>query len=83
MRVRAERDYFEESWFSVGYSTHGLFPYPGKFHPQMIKTILNIIGLKRGDVVLDPMVGSGTTPVEAASIGITSIAVGRIRLLCS
>ena len=35
--------------------THGLFPYRGKFHPQLIRALLNILKVKKGDVVLDPM----------------------------
>lgn len=69
------KTYFEEGIFSTGYATHGLFPYRGKFHPQLIKALLNIIGVGRGDIVLDPMCGSGTTNVEAALMGINSYAV--------
>ena len=35
--------YFEEGKFSTGYATHGLFPYRGKFHPQLVKGLLNIL----------------------------------------
>jgi len=31
--------------FSTGYSTHGLFAYRGKFHSQLIKGLLNILGV--------------------------------------
>lgn len=61
--------------FKSSYATHGLFPYRGKFHPQMIKAIINVMGLKRGDVVLDPMAGSGTTTVEASLMGIDSVGI--------
>jgi len=47
------------------YLTHWIYPYKGKFHPQMIRALMNIIGLKQGDTVLDPFIGSGTTAVEA------------------
>jgi transcriptional regulator with XRE-family HTH domain len=57
------------------YATHGLFPYRGKFHPQMVKALLNIMGLRPGDTVLDPMSGSGTTAVEASLMGIDSVAI--------
>jgi len=67
------RTFFEANLFKTGYGTHGLFPYRGKFHPQMIKAIMNIIGLKEQDVVLDPMVGSGTTCIEASILGLDSI----------
>jgi len=61
--------------YSTGYATHSLFPYRGKFHPQMIRALLNIIGIKNGDVVLDPMAGSGTLCVEANLLGIDSIGI--------
>lgn len=67
--------YFRDGIFSTGYATHGLFPYRGKFHPQLIKAILNIIGIKKGDTVLDPMCGSGTTNIESSLMGINSHAV--------
>lgn len=65
--------YFEEGKFSTGYATHGLFPYRGKFHPQLVKGLLNILSVKPGDIVLDPMCGSGTLNVEASLLGIDSI----------
>lgn len=67
--------YFEEGQFSTGYATHGLFPYRGKFHPQLIKGLINILGIKNGETILDPMAGSGTTNIEAALMGINSYAI--------
>ena len=67
------RSFFQTNQFKTGYATHGLFPYRGKFHPQMIKGLINIMGLKPGDVVLDPMMGSGTVLIEACLMGINSI----------
>jgi DNA modification methylase len=57
------------------YLTHWIYPYKGKFHPQMIRALLNIIGLKEGDTVLDPFIGSGTTAVEAQILGINCIGI--------
>ena len=51
------RAFFKTNQFKTGYATHGLFPYRGKFHPQMIKGVLNTMGLHPGDSVLDPMIG--------------------------
>ena len=67
------KSFFEKNIFRTGYATHGLFPYRGKFHPQMIKGLINVMGLKPGEKVLDPMMGSGTVPVEAALMGIDSV----------
>ncbi len=73
--LKHRQNFFDANAYGVGYATHGLFPYRGKFHPQMIKGIMNIIGLKPGDTVLDPMAGCGTTLIEASIIGINSIGV--------
>ena len=65
-RSASTKAYFENGQFSTGYASHSLFPYRGKFHPQLIKGLLNIIGIKKGDLILDPMCGSGTTNIETA-----------------
>ncbi|MEJ5245626.1 MAG: DNA methyltransferase [Bacteroidota bacterium] len=57
------------------YLTHWIYPYKGKFHPQMIRALLNIIGLNEGDTVLDPFSGSGTTALEAQLLGINFIGI--------
>lgn len=57
------------------YLTHWIYPYKGKFHPQMIRALLNIIGLKKGDVVFEPYSGSGTTALEAQLLGINTIGI--------
>lgn len=57
------------------YLTHWIYPYKGKFHPQMIRALMNIIGLKKGDTVLDPFIGSGTTALEAQLLGINCIGI--------
>jgi DNA modification methylase len=55
------------------YLTHWYYPYKGKFHPRLVRAIFNIMKLQRGQTVLDPFVGSGTTTLEAYLIGINSI----------
>lgn len=52
------------------YITHWFYPYKGKFHPQMIRALANIIGMRAGEVLLDPFLGSGTTAVEGALLGL-------------
>jgi len=74
-RTSATQAYFEEGKFSTGYATHGLFPYRGKFHPQLIKGLMNILNIQKGETVLDPMAGSGTTNIESALMGINSMAI--------
>ena len=69
------RSFFANNQFKTGYATHGLFPYRGKFHPQMIKGLINVMGLKPGDTILDPMMGSGTVLIEATLMGIKSVGI--------
>lgn len=57
------------------YLTHWIYPYKGKFHPQMIRALLNIIGLKEGNIVFEPFSGSGTTALEAQLLGINFIGI--------
>lgn len=50
------------------YSSHNLHAFPAKFPPQLPRAFIE--GLTTpGDVVLDPMAGSGTTVVEAFLTG--------------
>lgn len=67
--------FFDVNQYKTGYATHGLFPYRGKFHPQLVKAMLNVIRLEKGNTVLDPMAGSGTLCIEAAINGINSIGI--------
>ncbi|MBN1900114.1 hypothetical protein JW926_02160, partial [Candidatus Sumerlaeota bacterium] len=74
-RSNSTKIYFENGLFSTGYATHGLFPYRGKFHPQLIKSLINIIGIRKNENILDPMCGSGTTNIESSLMGINSYAI--------
>ena len=51
------------------YATHGLHEYRGKFFPQLVRALMNIVQLPEDAIVLDPMCGSGTTLVEARLSG--------------
>ena len=53
------------------YATHGLHEYRGKFFPQLVRALMNIVQLPDNAVVLDPMCGSGTTLVETRLSGRT------------
>lgn len=57
------------------YLTHWIYPYKGKFHPQMIRALMNITKLREGDTVLDPFIGSGTTALEAQLLGINCVGI--------
>lgn len=47
------------------YVTHGIHKYKGKFYPQLVKSMLNMSKVSRGDTVLDPYCGSGTVLLES------------------
>lgn len=57
------------------YGPHDLHEYRGKFFPQLVRSLINTAGLQPGDIVLDPTCGSGTTNVEARSIGMATLGV--------
>ncbi len=57
------------------YGPHDIHEYRGKFFPQLVRALLNMCDLKEGDVVLDPMCGSGTTLVEANLSGYNTIGI--------
>ena len=53
---------------------HRLHPYHGKFIPQLVEILLERY-LARGDHVLDPFAGSGTTLVQALESGLDATGV--------
>lgn len=58
---------------STRYSAHGLHEYKGKFNPQIVRAILNILDINVGSRVVDPFCGSGTSLLECVHMGIDAI----------
>lgn len=54
--------------------THGIHKYPAKFFPELPRWIIKRYSQK-GNMLLDPFMGSGTTNLEASILGRHSIGV--------
>lgn len=69
---------------------HRLHPYKGKFIPQLVEYFIDDHTddfktqsfFKKGDIILDPFSGSGTTLVQAHELGIHSIGVDISKFNC-
>ena len=59
----------------IRYLTHSLHEYKGRFYPQLAKAFMNYAGIEKGDTVLDPFCGSGTTLVESLLFGANAVGV--------
>jgi len=64
------------------YLTHGIHKFPAKFFPELPRYLIRRLSVE-GDVILDPMCGSGTVVLEAllnnrAAVGIDIDAIARL-----
>lgn len=57
------------------YLTHLMHEYKGRYNPQLCKSLINISGISKGSLVLDPFSGSGTTLVECFLNGYSAIGI--------
>ena len=73
--VRGSDNKFASRRQSTRYSSHGLHEYKGKFNPQIVRAVGNVLDLRQGSWILDPFCGSGTTLLEAAHAGWNAIGV--------
>ena len=70
---------------------HRLHPYKGKFIPQLVEYFIDShvddfkkdIFFQKGDVILDPFSGSGTTLVQANELGMHVVGIDISKFNCS
>lgn len=63
------------------YLTHDFHPYSSKYIPQIPRNLIDLL-TTRGETVLDPFVGSGTTLIECKLLGRNSIGIDINPLAC-
>ena len=69
---------------------HRLHQYKGKFIPQLVEYFIDDhtdefkknVYFRKGDIILDPFCGSGTTLIQANELGLDSIGVDISRFNC-
>lgn len=57
--------------------------HPHELDWKLARTMINLIGLKEGDIVCDPFCGTGTILLEAESMGIKAVGVDFDEKMCS
>ena len=68
-------DYFAKREEPSLYLTHYMHPYKGKFHPKMVRALLNYVFPESNGIVMDNFAGCGTLLVEATLMELNSIGV--------
>lgn len=69
---------------------HRLHPYKGKFIPQLVEYFIDshkddfkkYIYFKKGDIMLDPFLGSGTAIIQANELGIHGVGIDISQFNC-
>lgn len=74
-RYKWIEDFIDDRRAPNNYLTHSFFGLKGRFFSRMIHAVINGLGIKEGDILLDCFCGVGTLPIEASLLGITSIGV--------
>lgn len=84
--VQVEQRLKEVDWnfadAPVNRGIHAIHPYPAKFIPQIPRQLIDLYYPGDRSVVLDPFCGSGTTLVEAISLGLDAWGIDLHPLAC-
>ena len=68
-------DYFTIREEPSLYLTHYMHPYKGKFHPKMVRALVNYAFPHPSGTVMDNFAGCGTLLVEATWMGLDSVGI--------
>ncbi|MHA1835510.1 MAG: DNA methyltransferase [Candidatus Odinarchaeia archaeon] len=68
-------DYFTIREEPSLYLNHYMHPYKGKFHPKMVRALINYIYPEAKGTLMDNFAGSGTLLVEAQYLGLDSLGI--------
>lgn len=70
-----------EKYRHNSYLTHNFHPYPAKYIPQIPAQLIKALS-RKGDWILDPFCGSGTTLVECRLLGRNGVGLDANPLAC-
>lgn len=65
-----------------GNGINSIHPYPAKFIPEIPRQLIELYSPQKPALVLDPFCGSGTTLVEAISLGFDAVGIDVNPLAC-
>lgn len=57
------------------------FFHPSAIFPKLSRALINLTRCKEGDILLDPFAGTGSLLIEAAEVGLGSVAIDNSRLM--
>lgn len=63
------------------YGPHGIHEYKGKFNPQVVRALCNIVDAD-ADILIDPFCGSGTALVEGLRLGMNVVGIDHSPIAC-
>lgn len=63
------------------YGLHGIHEYKGKFNPQVVRALANIVDLE-AELLVDPFCGSGTALIEGLRLGMDVVGVDDSPMAC-
>lgn len=75
VHARALEDYFTIREEPSLHLTHYMHPYKGRFHPKMVRALLNYVYPNDDGLVMDNFAGCGTLLVEATWMGLDNLGI--------